>query len=101
MNLAFAPRRQVREKRRPGNAARARAPDVDVSAAGDLAHRIDGLLQRRDIAVDPEVALGRRGVLPADGEGLQAAVDAMLNDAFLGYQIEDIEFVDLRRGDQQ
>ena len=77
VDLAFAARREVREKRRHGDAARAGAPDVDVRAAGDVAHHVDGFLQRLDVGVEPEVAFGGRRVLPADGEGLQAALEAI------------------------
>jgi hypothetical protein len=59
------------------------------------------LLHRPDIGVEPELALGGSRVLPADGEGLQIAVQGESNNAFFRHQIEDVKFVDLRRSDQE
>src|SRR5262249_61117888 len=91
----------MREKRRHGDAARARAPDVDVLAAGDVAHHIHGFFQGPDIGVDSEMAFGGGRVLPADGEDLQVSLEAIANDALFRREIENVELVDLRRGGEQ
>jgi hypothetical protein len=46
------------------------------------------------------VTFGGRGILPADGKGLQVALEAISNDALFRREIEDVELVDLRRGDK-
>ena len=74
VNLGFAARSKVREEGRRDDAAGARAPDVDVCTARHIADDVHGLLHRPDIGVEPELALGGSRVLPADGEGLQIAV---------------------------
>src|SRR5689334_14825331 len=89
------------EKRRGSDAARARAPDVNVVASSDLAHRIDRFLQRSNVGLQTEAALGGSRILPADNESLQPAVEAVANDAFFRRQIEHIELVDLRGRNQQ
>src|SRR6516162_10652633 len=70
-----------------------------VLASSDRAHRVDGLLERGHIGLETEVAFGRGWILPTDGEGLQASVEAISDDAFFRHEIEHVELVDLRRGD--
>src|SRR5262249_24983331 len=89
------------EECRHADAARAGAPNVDVLAAGDAAHHVHGLFQRPDISVNSEAALGGGRVLPADGEGLKVALEAIANDALFWHEIENVELVDLRRSDEQ
>ncbi len=101
VNLALAARGQMREEGRHGDSARARAPDVDVFAPGDSAHHVHRFLQGADVRVEPEAAFGASGVLPADGESLEASLERELHDALFRHQVEDVELVDLRGRDEQ
>src|SRR5262249_705763 len=99
MDFCFAARVELGEKGRCGYATGARAPDIHVLAPSDRPHPLHGLLERRHIRFETEIAFGRGWVLPADGEGLQASVEAIPDDAFFRHEIEHVELVDLRRGD--
>src|SRR5262249_19744332 len=99
VDFCFAARGELGEKGRCGYATGAGAPDIDVLAPSDRAHRVDGLLERGHIGFETEIAFGRGWVLPADGEGLQASVEAIPDDAFFRHEIEHVELVDLWRGD--
>ncbi len=101
VNLALAAGGEMREEGGRGDASRARAPDVDVRASGELAHHVHRLLESADVRVEAETALGARGVLPADRERLEVALQRELHDALLGRQVEDVELVDLRRRDEE
>ena len=65
---------------------------VDVGAAGDLARRVDRLVERSDVGLQAPVALLRRRVAPADGEGLHAAARAAKRIRLLsGRQVERVD----------
>src|SRR5262249_23648442 len=76
-------------------------PDVDVRASRDVAHDVNGVLDRCNIGIQPKMTFGGRGILPADGKGRQIAFQGELNNALFGRKIEDIELVDLRWRDQE
>ncbi len=93
-------RSEMPQQRGHGHRARAGAVQVDVVGAGDLAHGVDRFKQRGHVGVHVPVALRRGGIAPAHDEGLQAAVEHVLDDAPAGRDVEDVELVDLRRHDQ-
>ena len=73
----------------------------DIVAAGDVAHRVDGFVERGDVGIETPVAMLRGRIAPADTEGLNAALEQKSDHAFVRRQIHRVIFVDLRRGDDQ
>ncbi|MCY1420837.1 hypothetical protein D9M71_364730 [compost metagenome] len=101
IHLGFAQGSVVADQRRHGDAAGAGADHVQVGAAGDGEHHVDGFLQRLDISRQAPLAMHLAGIAPADHEGLHAVLDDELRHALLGREVEHVVLVDLRRHHQQ
>src|SRR5262244_2607498 len=101
MDAPVAFRGEVGEKRHGGDPACTDAEDVDALAAGDLAHRIDGLEEGGEVRLESPLTLRGGGVAPADHEGLHATVDRVLDKASTGGQVEHVELVDLGWHDEE
>ena len=101
MHLARAPRGQAAEQCRQRDAARARAQHVDVAGSGDLAHRVDRLVERTDVGVEAPVARASRvGLRQLTHERLNAAAKRRTHEALGRREVEHVVFVDLRRHDR-
>src|SRR5439155_3029595 len=94
MHLALAAGRKVAEKGRQRDSARACAPDVDVRGSGNVSHRIDGFLERRDVRVESAVRVFSCGVAPAHYERLHAAAERPLYDAPGRNEVKTVATVD-------
>src|SRR3954467_11828483 len=80
--------------------ARARAADVEIGAAGDVADRLDCLHSRLDVGFKPPLGVRRQRIAPAQGKDLLPRGGQILDDAPPRREIEQVELVDLRRYDQ-
>ncbi|MCY1294065.1 hypothetical protein D9M70_433470 [compost metagenome] len=78
-----------------GDAAGARAEDVEVLGSGDLQDDVDGFLQGLDVGRQAPLALRLGRVAPADDEGLQIVAQAEARQALFRRQVEHVELVDL------
>src|SRR4029453_17684132 len=90
VDLPLAPRGKPGQERGERDAAGARAEDVDIPDAGDVAHGVDRLLECLDVAVEPAVRERPGRIAPADYERLHAAVERPADDAVPGPRIEDV-----------
>ena len=93
-----AERREISAR---GDAAGAGSHHGDILAAGNLARRVDGFVERCDVGVQPPVAMGRRRVAPTHGKGLDSVLEQKADHALVRRQVERVVLVDLRRRDQQ
>ena len=66
-----------------------------------LSHGVNRFIDSLDIGVEPPVALFGGRVSPADAKHLNAFAQQELDHALVGRQIQRIEFVDLRRNDEE
>ena len=89
--------RRIGRRRDP---ARTRPKHRDIRAARDVPHGVNGFIDSLDIGVETPVALFGGRVSPADAEDLNAFAQQELDHALVGRQIQRIEFVDLRRNDE-
>ncbi|MNO75742.1 hypothetical protein D3C76_667990 [compost metagenome] len=89
------------EQRDHGDRPGTGAEQVEVVAAGDRQHHVDGFLERLDVGGEAPFALRRGRVAPAHGEGLQAAAHGIADQALFRRQVEHVVLVDLRGHHQQ
>src|SRR5215470_3021119 len=101
MDAPVAFRGEVGKKRHGRDPACTDAEDIDALAAGDLAHRLDGVEEGGEIRFESPLTLRRGGVTPADHKGLHATIDRVFDKASTGGQVEDVELVDLGWHDEE
>ena len=92
---------EVGEHERARQAARARAEQVDVVAAGDVGDDVERAQLGLDVVVDAPGAVLARRVAPHHREELHALADEVLDEAPARGQVEEVVLVDLRRDHQQ
>ncbi len=101
IDLVFANGGIVAYQRSAGNPTRTGAKHVQVFAAGNRQHRVDGFFQRIDVGGQAPFTLGLGRVAPADDEGLLLRAQAVACQALFRAQVEHVELVDLRWHHQQ
>ena len=101
MHLLLTQRGVMAQQRGGGQAAGAGAEHVDVFAAGDGGHHVNGFFQCFDIGRQAPLAVRLGRVAPAHHEGLHAIAQQEARNALFRRQVEYVKLVDLRRYHQQ